>query len=449
MASDADTGIGIGTPITPAGAPDSHDFIPPVRTILPLGEYARIMGINPIQFWSGIHQAGFPPTYGADRWLAYSWQDGEKVSREELAREILRAERDIAAELRYWPGPVWTEDEEVAYPQYYRKGYVGQFGHDANRRMKTVNLLYGKFIEGGKRTVSLVGTATTAASALQYIDNDSDGYDETAKITLATTLTDPCEIKLYHSGHAGKPEWEIRPLKSATIESGFFVATCDAWLLFKPSLLAAFPGSDGFDWLDATVSTNYVTEVDAYREYADPSEMATLLWEGSSECTCSGAGCPICGFDSQAACFMPRDALQGLVAPVPGTYDAAADAWTFEAFTNGYDPHKLTAAYLSGIQEDDHNGCGLMPQDLALAVTYMATARLARPLCTHSEVLRKREEELKEDLIFITKGGDATRFVTREVLNCPFGTRYGELEAWRIVRDRLDIGEMKVDVAIV
>lgn len=425
------------------------DQVPQQYTLLPLPEYAALMGINPVQFMSGTAVTIFPPTSCVDRWRQYAWQDDEKASREELAHEIARAERDIAAEIRYWPGPMFIENEEVQYPQFHRKGYVGIYGHDSNHQMKSSKLRYGKFISGGKRAVSLVATATVGAATLVYEDNDGDGFEETARITVATSLTDACELKVYFTSKNGTKEWEIRPLKTKSISGGVFEATVDSWLLIDPDLLFAFPGPTGFVDIDVENSANLVTEVDVYREYVDPSEQGLLMWEGSDTCLCGGVGCSVCGYSTQTACLTPRDELLGMVNPTPGTYDATNDIWAYAAFSEGFEPKKVRASYLSGDREMSYTGCFRMARDLALAITYMATARLARPLCTTCETLSQREKDLKEDLIFITPGGNATRFVTREVLNCPFGTRYGELEAWRIVRNRIDIGEVNVDVALV
>lgn len=451
--ADGDSGVGVGTPIVPGIGSGIAELVPQVYTLLPLADYARVMGINPIQFMSGVAANYFPTSGGTDRWVQYAWQDDAKVSREELAYEIQRAERDITAVLRYWPGPMWVEDEEILYPQFHRKGYVGQYGHDSNRQMKSVKFAYGKFITGGKRVVSLIGTVTKATSSLQYEDNDSDGFAETARITVATSLTNACELKVYFQGKNGEKEWEIRPLKTKSITGGVFEATVDSWLLLDPKLLAALPGTypTGFQAIDAEDLDNYVSDLDVYREYTDPAEQCYMMWPGSDVCACGGTGCAICGYETQTACLTPKEGAAGLISVAPATYDAGSAVWTYADFTHGYEPSRVRVSYLSGLQEENFTtNCFELPRDIALAISYMTTARLSRPLCTHSETLRKREKELKEDLIFISPGGDATRFVTREVLNCPFGTRYGELEAWRIVRDRLaPPSERNVDVAIV
>jgi hypothetical protein len=443
------SGTGSMTPDVPAVPPPgtTTTYRPPVYTLLSPAEYAQILGINPIQFMSAMALTYFPNTGGTDRWVQYAWQDDTKVSRDELATEIHRTEGEIASVLRAWPGPLWTEDED---PQFHRTEYVGQYGHSPDGSMKSVKLNYGQFIEGGKRTKTLVDTVTVAGGDLEYLDLDSDGFNETARITVSTSLTDACELRLYFSDEDGDQEWEIRPLKSRSISGGVFVATVDAWLLIKPELLAALPGTSvsGFQPIDAEDSDNYVTSLEVYRVYNDPEEQCTLLWPGTDTCVCGGTGCAVCGFETQAACMVSKDGPAGMVSIVPATYSNGS--WTEANFTQGYEPRKVRASYKSGYQELDRSGCMSVPRDIATAITYMTTARLSRPLCTSSETLRKREEELKEDLVFISSGGDATRFVTKEVLTCPFGTRYGELEAWRIIKARLRVpNEINVDVAVV
>ena len=438
--SDADTGVGVGTPVVPSGA--AAGFWSPLRTILPLATYAQLMGINPIQFWSGTAPTLFPTSGCTDRWREFEWQDPEKVSREEMRSEINRAELDIAAELGYWPGPIWMESEVQQYPQYHRKGYVGLFGHDSNHGPKSVKLDYAKFVTGGKRTATLMASA----SPVVYSDPDGDGFNELATVSVATLLTNASEFHVYYPGHSGEPEWEIRPLKTASISSGLFVATFDSWLLFKEDLLAAFPGPNptGPDYIDAEDSNSYETSADIYRVTTDPAEMATLQWECD---VCGGSGCAVCGFTEQTACLQAFDEDTGMINVRPAAYDGSA--WAIANFTAGYEPNRVLLSYFAGDYVLDHYGIYQVPRDLALAITYMATARLSRPLCRDCENVKAREMELKEDLIYITKGGNETRFVTREIMTNPFGTRYGELEAWRMIKSRKKRGNFVPKVAIV
>lgn len=450
MALDTDPGIGVGTPLTLPDITSGGSFRPPVYTALSLYRYAQLMGINPIQFMSGGDQGTLFPTTGCtDRWWHYAWQDPNKVSRTELAEEILRAEDDVTAQLKYRPGPWWTEDDEIVYPRYYRRELTALRGYKPNGHYKSVSLQYGNFIQAGKRAVSLV----SAGEAVTFADDDGDGFLETAVISAATALIDACEIKVYYPGANGDQDYEIRPARVKTLAGGIVTFRFDAWLLFKPELLSAWPGDYTVqpDFIDATDANSYLATVDVYREYADPEEECILVWEGapgSTICgTCGGTGCDSCSPLTQSACIQPKAAKNGSVIVVPSVYSSGSH--TPSTFCTGREPDRVLASYQSGISEL-YKGCKRVPADLAKAITYMATARLSRPLCTKCENVRAMEERLQQDLIFITDGQtNETRFVTPEVIRCPFGTRRGEIEAWRIIRNRIRQGQIRATAALV
>ena len=75
-------------------------------TLLSLARYAQILNLDPIYFFGGYSSLR---TAGAcnDTWFEYSWQDGGKVSRQEINLQILRAEQEIADFVGFWPAPRW------------------------------------------------------------------------------------------------------------------------------------------------------------------------------------------------------------------------------------------------------------------------------------------------------------------------------------------------------
>lgn len=413
-------------------------------TLLPLPRYAGIAGINPVQFMSGEARDSFLGSGCTDRWLQYPWQGGERVSRYELAEAIAQAEKDIAAELGYWPAPRWNDDgDRVAYPHHHRSEWWGSDGLSANGRAKSIRLSRGKFIQGGQRAVEAVGVGATANNSLVYSDEDGDGVYETATITLTTTLTDACEIAVFYYGYEADPRYEIRPIRYKRISGGTLTITMDSWLLFDPDKLAAFPGNTSFTWLDPTVVTDFAAQVDVYRVYNDPTNGATLQWERHPKFY---DGNTYGELTTQTAVLVERNPDDGRVAPMPGSYSNGS--WTSETFTGKREPDRVIAYYQSGLREEkDINNCWVMPEDLARAVAHMTTARIARPLCTNCENVRAWEAERREDLIFVTRD-DATRFVPMNVMKCPFGTRRGEVEAWRIVSNRIKEGRKRVTAAI-
>lgn len=417
------------------------------ETLLPLDRYAEIMGINPIQFNGGYNSTLFSDTGSTDRWRQYPWQDENKASREEIAREIARAEKDIFSALGYWPAPRWKEDEYKRWPRYHRRERTALRGYRPSGESKSINLDGGKFIYGGKRATTKIGTASVV-----YSDPDGDSFNELATVSIATAITSACELRVFFKDKGAYNIWEVRPHIAKAVSGGTFTATFDAWLLFDPDLWeqlrrAPATGADPLD-IDSETSGNYVTEVDVYRVYNDPEEQCTLIWEGTTAycSSCSGTGCPQCQDVTQVACVSVRNELDSLVLPVPATYSSGS--FTVTTYTTGYEPDRVKTSYRSGDYVLDSSGCYEMPQDLAEAVTYMATARLSRPVCTDSEFLRIKEAELRADLTIINPDGlEVTRWVTKEVLTCPFGTRQGELDAWRIVKARHKVND-RADVHV-
>ncbi|MHC4736652.1 MAG: hypothetical protein ACYTDW_19680 [Planctomycetota bacterium] len=316
MANDTDPGIGVGTPITP-GVGTGLSIAEPLKpTLLSLAYYAQIMGINPVHFQGAAGDIVFPAGRCSDIWPRWSWQADDRVSHEELARVIYDAEQDIARELGHFPAPTWIAQEQHRFPRHHRPDVYRRDGLNVRAQRVSIRTRYAKLIQGGRRAVSLVGTATTAGGSLAYTDEDSDGYAETATITLATALTDTCEIKVYFAGTSGDQAWEIRPARSKTLAGGNIVMVFPSWLFIDPDLQGAYPTTAGFSAIDVTTVTPLVTSVDVYREYNDfTANAATFFWEhqparlavGSLCTSCGGSGCAACSLISQDGCLSVRD----------------------------------------------------------------------------------------------------------------------------------------------
>lgn len=434
-------GSGTGTPIPHAPVPPGSgpgSVMPIPYTLLSLGRYAQIMGIAPAHFMravaSSCNPIVFPLGNCGSLWPRHSWQNFDQVSHEELALAIQSAEDDIANAIGYFPAPVWFAAEEHKYPAYYERGMFDG-GLNYKGQLKSVNLDYGRFVAGGVRAVSLVGTASTLAGSLAYSDEDGDGLEETATIVLATTLTDACEIKVYFSGYSGEQEWEVRPVRSVSISGGLVTIVIDSWYLIDPEQLGAFPDSDGFRAIDICTTANYVTSVEVYREYTTTSstnpsaEFAT----GPSLCctACGGTGCEACEMTYQDGCVYPRNAKLGEVVPSPASWDVTSSAWTIEEWTGCVEPENVKIWYYAGERSDRYMAgktCDPLSDTWAQVIAWVATARLSRPLCGCANVSTVAEH-LSTDLA-LSQGGQ-TFFNTLEVLRNPLGTRRGEVMAWR------------------
>lgn len=402
-------------------------------TLLSLPEYARIMGINPVHFYGGTASAqGVWPSSGECEqvWPRHTWQMPSAISQEEISEQIYKAEKDIAGILGWWPAPIWTKGDEVPFPVYYRREYKNVLTRQINGASKTVRARLGRIISPGRRAVTQLGNVTAV-----YSDEDGDGYNETATVTLAgiTDTVDPCEVKIYYEGYLGDPAWEIREPHSKTLVAGTLTAVFDSWLFVSPSVMSRTPTQYGFEAIDMTNAANLVTEVDVYYEYNDPTQASSeFIWK--SQCSyCGSVGCDACQNQTQTGCFHVVDWATGIVAPFPATYDDDNSQWVGVSSACKGNPYSVRLWYKSGNIGQDYldgyAGCSQMEGYLAQMVAELATARLEHPPCSCTYVYT-RGKELQEDLVISSPQGNFAVAVD-DLIKSTLGTRRGEVNVWR------------------
>lgn len=402
-------------------------------TLLSLDRWARLLAVNPVHFSGGVGSQIWPANGACeDIWPQYSWQTNhELVGREEVAMEIAIAEQDIKLAMRHSPAATWEVDESHLWNGYARTRQGGQTE-------------FGMLIAPGRRAVSLI----RGAAAVVYSDPDGDGWDERATITVSTDVTDKRQIKVYYAGHDGDPEWEIRPLRSVTISGGVATITLEAWLLFDPDLWEQYPNiGTPFVGIDVTEGGNYVTTVDVYREYNDTSQASVTFYAGSNGyACCGGVGCDICNGSSYSGCFAIRDNRLGLIDPFPATY--ADGLWTYDSSAYCQPANRIAISYYAGLQDKEYvRGRTLDPLSHYMAETIMmlSVARLPAAVCSCNNI-RERVQDLQKDLSTLRDGGQGStlyaRFQHQDIFNNPFGTRVGEVAAWkRIYKLHGEIGD--------
>ena len=415
-------------------------------TLLSLDRYARIMGINPIHF-SGATAGDFFPLRNScgDIWFQHPWQWADSVSRNILAEEIRRAEEDIARELGWWVAPTWLYQEIKQWSKYHRKDSYRLWGSNVRDQNVSVKTKYAKVIAGGVRATTLVEAGATVV----YSDDDSDGFYETATITVTTTETDIFELFVFSAGQSGSSTWEIRPPRSKTLSGGTATFVFWSWQMIDPSLWETFPITlDSPTAIDLSglaeappVTTNVVSTVDVYRVYNDTTATATLLlWEpeprnfiGTLNWSCSTAAqCTACNFTTQEGCLHVRDPNLGIVVPTPAIYSVANLRWERASFSECRDPDMVKLWYYAGNLDNDWKGgfsYSPLSEKWARTIAQLATARLERPFCSCGN-LTALVKKWQMDAISLPNGLN----VPERDLDNPFGTRYGEVLAWRQIK---------------
>jgi hypothetical protein len=412
------------------------------------------MGINPVHFAGGYGNEIYPLRNNAcsDIWARYSWQQSDIVSHYELAVAIAAAEQELANVLGYHLAPRWISREMHKYPSFHRPELTTHYGRQYSDGLrKSVKSRWGKLIAGGRRGTTLVLAATTTNGGLTYLDLDSDGFFETARITATTTLTNDCELKVYIADTGADQRWEIKPARSITISSGTATLDFDSWLFFDPALMCAPDDLNGFTAISLDDLTNLVNSVDLYREYNDTSAVASRFFWQPTDCdvcsSCSitlesggtivlgggsgdAASCTICGMLAQDGCVLIGDVETGIAVPAPANYDSTNEVYTLSQWAISRDPDIAQMWYYAGaIDEARLSGaqCDPLSHFWAETIAHMATARLERPMCSCANVTTLADG-LREDIAFT--GEDTSFLVDFGLLSNPFGTRRGEVKAW-------------------
>lgn len=398
------------------------------RTKLSLTEWARIIGINPIHF-EGVQLTGNPSGPRMQRvacdaaWFQDNWQQADRVSREEVALAIARAEADIEAFLGYHILPDWDVDEWHSVDRPHRPELIHLGQLNLRGFQPSVRLDNRYFIAGGRRAVSLIDDN----AAIVWSDADSDGYSETGTITVATTV-DACEIRLFYPGHDAEPEYEIRPI-NVSISGANATITFRREQAVSETLLFAFPDNDGqYPTADGLDDADFLAVADVYRVYNDPQSQATIMWEQPAP---GGCGCTACSFGTQTACLHTRgDRELSHVAWAAAEWDADTSQFIYRNLAVCRAPDILRTSYLSGYQ-DSRVDCPrkTLSQDWARIVAYYAASMLERPLCDCSaEVF----EYWRADIAVVGGAGTDVAYAGGQgQLNNPFGTRRGAIFAWQ------------------
>lgn len=278
-----------------------------IYTWLPLDDWAKRMGYNRYHFNGIVLPDCNAGVSCGNIWYQYPEQSGA-VSREELAAAIRYAEDTLSRYVNYNLFPDWHS--EILYPSnYYHLSY--QTTRRVGGYPKTVQTSKRKFIAGGQRAKTLIGTDT-----LTFFDRDNDGFNESARIALPTDV-DISEVRLYYPDKEAADEWEIRPFTTTSTH-----IIIPVWLLVKPELIE----ENCIEPLDGAGDI-YLTDVDVYRVYNDTSQTQVRLIYPPS--------CNECEETYTTSCLTAVDHRLGHV--------------TYNPY-NLTEPHKLEVFYCSGHQ---------------------------------------------------------------------------------------------------
>jgi hypothetical protein len=403
-------------------------------THLSLDRYAMVMGINPVHFngADGIHLADgryLFPLYNSQNniWPQYSWQNADQVSRDDLARIIRQAEEEIELSLTTFTAPDWVIDEEYYIDDNYRPE-VNSPQNNVRTGERGIMLKKSSFIAGGVRKVTLI----KSASVVTYVDEDLDTWKEVGCISenissfiSSNPYYDYEKIKFYFTGYDGEREWEIRPIKYEYINGlGVLNVKLDSWKLINPVLWEALP-TDDQQAIDISGTANFVATIDIYYEENDTTQPSAKFY------TSNGDGSWTI---TDGVLFQPKFDDKFTVIQ-PATYDAVSKNWLVNnclgyskvslSYYCGYKERKGIKGHLGGFKTNDY-----LWDILANATAWLTTARLERPYYGNTNATSIAEALRQE---YSVTSGEGQYFMGQNVLSNPFGTKNGEVKAWKAI----------------
>ena len=374
-------------------------------TLLCIDDWARYMAIHP-DAWNQVVNPVTPYAGACDRvWLQYGWLDqesGRVLGREDVAIAIATAEEMIADALGYWPAPRWTAAEEHNWPRPARGGQW---------QYPPIKLNWGYIIEGGQRAL----TEIVADEPVVYSDEDGDGVNETATITLtaaemAAANAEPEEVAVYFDGETDDT-WMIRCLDVTEDGAGNVTIVGRTSQFVDPDLWLVA------DDIDLSVAANFVATVDVYRRYNDQEEQCQVVWKGSGG-SCDPA---ICATTCQDSCIGIDDPRLSIVRAMPGTYSAGS--WTSASFSVARLPDAARFWYRSGALLQAN---GRIKPMMAEAIVRLANTYLIDEPCGCTQTKHRWERDREEQDV---------NTIDAALCMSAFGTTMrGAMFAWSVVK---------------
>lgn len=403
------------------------------KTRLPLDRWSEILGIDPRHF-NQVTTTARPVNLCSNVWKQYPWQETGQLGREDVARAIAMAERQIEDDLKYRLIPTWEVDERSHLFKPAFPDVVSITSLDARGFPRAVETRFAHLVSGGIEAKTLI----EAGAAVVYSDLDGDAYPETATITVNTTVTDPEEIAVYFPGENGRDEWEIRPLndpltrrRSVSISGGVATIVIAREQLVDPDLWNALDPTA----VNGNVDSNFLSTVDVYRHFNDPQQQVTLMWSPRPNlCDCGSTTCPTCAHSTQTGCLVVNDYRRGSFHFRPATWNATDEQFDSASFAVNRNPDNLRLWYYAGFRDMSMDAPNLeMDNQLEFAVAYLSLTLMRRSLCDCNniqELFRSMNQDLALNLS--TDAGSESFQLNDRVLSNPWGTKRGAVLAWNM-----------------
>lgn len=406
--------------------------------LLPLDTFRSILKYPPFQFWGMDNEDVSLGSQCNQVVTEYAYQANNVGGRADIRDAIVLAEKKLRSYLSYPVAPQYIE-EEIPYPSYLDQRLIRTFPSDPTGGWVSVQLPDGNVQAIGIESLTLIDDP-----AVVYSDEFGTGVNDTFTITLATTETDESKIAVYFQAsdridnEPVSEKYRINPVQ-VQITGGVATIIGRAWLMVKPILYQA-PTRQQV--LNPATAANFVTNVEVYVRTTDPTgtTVATaqgmFSWDSNPDYGWWGFCCQNSTDPAAVATAIARVGIRngklGIVLPGEAVYNETTSEWNMTVPPwSGVcrPPNKVTIRYLAGYPLENNQ----MDARFARAVAYLAMAELPERICACDNANRTL---YKYQLPLNQTGSDQETFaVTRSMLNCPLGNRWGHWYAWNEIMD--------------
>lgn len=269
---------------------------------------------------------------------------------------------------------------------------------------QTLRLKYGFIQQMGQRTQTIIAGGPFNVT---YSDADSDGIQDTATITVNTTVA-ANEIQVFFqvadgAPAAADPRYQI---DDVVVTSNGTVATITGHkaLFVKPSAVWAKQYDTAGQRFVGSYSTggNFVTAVDVYRVYNDPTNAVQLLMQPPA-----GTATP----DTAVGVGHIRDVRESFIRVELATGQPVLSKT----------PYAVKIFYQAGYPLDN----GRITPHLETAAIRLANASMPRQASFVDPVVLRQWTDDQQQI---------SQAVSREDALNPFGLLAGQFEAWKILK---------------
>ncbi len=385
----------------------------PVR--LSLQECTSLLQINPAHFCSATAD---PIAFGPcgpgcdDFWSERNWS-GSPLSRDSLARAILNAELDIE---RAVGTPLTPKSKGRIFDAPDGKDPFLGYRYQVGPHLAGYYPYRPEFL---------------GSASVTFDDLDEDGLEEVAYIEFtAPAGFDPATLVLYTSGFFGRPGARIWPPTSVEVEDGRVRVTLNCWQVISRRWLLL----PKMTIVDLTNSDTYLEKIDYGIMVQDRSLPQAVYIYDEPAVTCGNPDCSAC---NERVAYGLLESTGDTVVVWPAQYNVDTLAWertlTRDECTCARLPRQVHITTYNSF-------CPPTPRDelcdpVRWAIALLAGARVQVGHCECDCTVSAWFRSLQKD----QANAYGQRYMTQDMLACPFGTREGEFMAYNAIKSAVGL----------